>query len=185
MLAYVFWHWRTTQIDAQSYQSYLTSFHQRLTAHKPSGFITSKVFLLEQAPWLGRDTETYEDWYLIENSAALDPLNEDAVNGQRQEPHNQVARWAAGGTGGLYRLRFAGQDTLPTHFAFWFAKPATMSYAELENVLQPLKKQAIGTLWQRQMTLGPTTEFCYHSPEETALPDILQALLIPMNPIVI
>jgi len=182
MLAYVFWHWHTAQVDAQSYQNYLIHFHQRLTTYKPDGFLSSQAFLLERAPWLGRDTETYEDWYFVENSAALDPLNAGAISGQRLQPHNDVARWTEGGIAGLYRPSFGEAQAPTTRFAFWFAKPATMSYAELDEALQPLKKQ--GTLWQRQMTLGPTKEFCFHSPEETALPATLQALTIPMEQII-
>ncbi len=183
MLAYVFWHWRVPQIDAQSYQEYLINFHQALSGQKPAGFLSSRVLLLERAPWLGREAETYEDWYFVENSAALDPLNVNAVSGQRQEPHDRAARWAEGGIAGLYRPRFGELQTSAPRFAFWFSKPANVSYAELYDALQPLEKQEVGTLWQRQMTLGPTTEFCFHSPEETALPDILQTLTIPVDQI--
>ncbi|MBA2678639.1 MAG: hypothetical protein H0U76_09650 [Ktedonobacteraceae bacterium] len=182
MLVYVFWHWRMPQIDQLSYQEYLIRFHQVLSAQRSEGFLSSRVLLLERAPWLGREAETYEDWYFLENSAALDPLNVNAINGQRKEPHDRAARWAEGGTAGLYSPRF-GDPTLAPRFTFWFAKPAHMSYTELYDALQPLEKQGVGTLWQRQMTLGPAAEFCFHSPEETALPDILQTLTIPVDQI--
>ena len=186
MLAYVFWHWRAQQIDAQSYQEYLINFHRVLSMQKPGGFLSSRVLLLERAPWSGREAETYEDWYFVENSAALDPLNTHAVSGQRQGPHDQAAHWAEGGIAGLYRPRFGDPQASAPRFAFWFSKPAHVSYVELYDALEPLEKQGIGTLWQRQMTLGPTAEFCFHSPEETALPDILQplkTLAIPVDQI--
>ncbi|GAC1406607.1 MAG: hypothetical protein NVS2B12_41250 [Ktedonobacteraceae bacterium] len=181
MLAYVFWHWPAAQVDARSYQEYLINFHRTLVEQRPAGFLSSRVLLAQQAPWVGREAETYEDWYFVENSAALDPLNADAVSGRRQEPHDRAARWAAGGTAGLYRPRFAGVRPLAPRFAYWFAKPAGMSYAQLDAVLQPLAKQGVGTLWQRQMTLGPTAEFCFHTPEEIALPEVLPARVIATN----
>lgn len=181
MLAYVFWHWPVPQVDEHTYQEYLINFHRVLAAHKPNGFHYSRVLLAEQAPWLGRNGAGYEDWHVVENSAALDPLNDGAVTGSCQEPHNQVARLAGGGTGGLYRLRF-GEARLPSvRFAYWFSKPANMSYATLFDLLQPLVEQAAQSLWVRQMTMGPALEFCLHSPEEFALPDTLHALKIPVN----
>jgi hypothetical protein len=183
MLAYVFWHWHGPQIDALSYQEYLINFHQVLSAQGPDGFLSSRVLLAERAPWPGREGETYEDWYFVENSAALDPLNVNAISGQRREPHDRAARWAEGGTAGLYRPRFGDLRAFIPRFTFWFAKPVHMSYPELYDALQPLEKQGVGILWQRQMTLGPTPEFCFHSPEETALPDILQTLTIPVDQI--
>jgi hypothetical protein len=76
-----------------------------LSAHQPNGFLASRVLLLEQAPWIERSEKTYEDWYIVENSGALDLLNEGAVSGSRKEPHHQIAQRAAGGMGGLYRLQ--------------------------------------------------------------------------------
>ena len=83
MLAYVFWHWHNPQIDTDTYQKYLQQFHQTLSAHKPEGFHYSRVLAMQQFPWLERSEETYEDWYIVENSAALDPLNDAAVAGVR------------------------------------------------------------------------------------------------------
>jgi hypothetical protein len=183
MLAYVFWHWHSRLVDAHIYQEALINFHRTLSAHKPGGFHYSRVLLVEQASWLGRDEPTYEDWNIVENSAALDPLNEGAVSGACQEPHNQVARWAEGGTGGLYRLRFGDGRLQEVCFALRFDKPAGMTYAALYDLLRPLEEQSAGDLWVRQMTLGPGPEFCFHSSQELAFPEILHALKIPVKQI--
>jgi hypothetical protein len=68
------------------------------------GFHASAVCRVEEPGWLpGRDT-AYEDWYLADGFADLGTLNEGAVADPCRAPHNEVARLAAGGTTGLYRL---------------------------------------------------------------------------------
>src|SRR5690242_16973636 len=105
MLAYVFWHWPRPDVDRNSYVDHLVAFHQTLAANKPGGFRQSVVFRIRDAGWLKTSGEAYEDWCLLDDSAALDPLNEAAVSGVCEEPHNRVAREASDGVGGLYRLR--------------------------------------------------------------------------------
>src|SRR5712692_1523193 len=105
MLAYVFWHWRSSHIEKTAYQKSLIDFHEALRTQQPKGFYYSMVFELEHAPWIDSPGEVYEEWYMLQNSAALDILNQAAITGACQEPHNQVAKGAAGGAGGLYQLR--------------------------------------------------------------------------------
>jgi hypothetical protein len=179
MLAYVFWHWPAAQTDPTAYQNALIHFHSTLAKQKPAGFLFSRCLLLASAPWLGRDAATYEDWSLVENSAALDPLNIGAVTGACQEPHQQVAHWTIGSGAGLYQLR-AGNAYLPAvHQEYRFNKPAGMSYTDLYTLLQSLVEQSGGNLWTRQMNLGPGPEFCWQSPEAFAVPEILLALDLP------
>ncbi len=166
MLAYVFWHWPQPQIERGSYEDNLTEFHRTLAANKPDGFRESLVFRISNANWLKTDGEAYEEWYLLDDSAAMDPLNEAAVTGVCEEPHNRVAREAADGTGGLYRLRAGEEDLSEAKFAVWLSKPNGVSYKDFYASLQPLTSQPGVALWGRQMTLGPTTEFCIHSPTQ-------------------
>jgi hypothetical protein len=49
------------------------------------------VFRTAGSPWLVANTQTYEEWYLLEGSSALDVLNEAAVSDARLLPHNRVA----------------------------------------------------------------------------------------------
>jgi hypothetical protein len=171
MLAYVFWHWPQPQVERGSYENHLTEFHRTLAANKPSGFRESVVFRISNANWLKTDGEAYEEWYLLDDSAAMDPLNEAAVTGVCEEPHNRVAREAADGTGGLYRLRAGAEDLSEAKFAAWLSKPNGVSYKDFYASLQPLTSKPGVALWGRQMTLGPTTEFCIHSPTQIQNPD--------------
>ena len=179
MLAYVFWHWRYPHIEKLSYQQLLIDFHTALRAQKPVGFDYSTVFQVEHVPWRRIAGEAYEEWYIVENSAALDSLNEAAITGRCREPHHQVARSAAGGTAGLYRLRASRITT--AHIAYWFAKPSGMSYETVYQTLQPQINQSSGTLWERQMVLGPAPEFCLQTPADTTLPANFTSLKIPLT----
>jgi|SRR5829696_1172226 len=170
MLAYVFWHWPQSDVDRGSYVDHLTAFQQTLASHKPAGFQQSVVFRIHGANWLNTTGEAYEDWYLLNDSAALDPLNEGAVSGVCEEPHNRVAREAADGTGGLYRLREGSENLAQSRFAVWLSKPNGVSYKDFYAALQPITSQRGVALWGRQMTLGPTTEFCIHSSSPIQLP---------------
>jgi len=163
MLAYVFWHWPRPEIERGQYLDHLTAFHRTLAANKPPGFQRSVVFRIHGADWLKTDGETYEEWYLLDDSAAMDPLNDGAVSGVCEEPHNRVAREAADGTGGLYRLRAGNGDLTDAKFATWLSKPAGVTYKDFYAGLEPLTSQQGVALWGRQMTLGPTSEFCLHS----------------------
>ena len=163
MLAYVFWHWPQEAVARSAYLDHLADFHQTLAAHRPVGFQRSVVFSIRGANWLNTAGEAFEEWYLLDDSAAMDRLNEAAVSGVCEGPHNRVAREAADGTGGLYRLRAGQEDLAQARFAVWLSKPAGVSYKDFYNGLQSITSQPGVALWGRQMTLGPTTEFCVHS----------------------
>lgn len=157
MLAYVFWHWPRRGADPKEYEARLGAFHGALAAAPPAGFLRSAAFGVEGAEWV-EGAPAYEDWYLLDDTAALDRLEEAAVTASRREPHDRVAAWAAGGSAGLYRaLRGAGAPGGET--SLWLAKPAGLSYvaflAELERRFPPPL-----ALWQRRLVLGPAPEFC-------------------------
>jgi hypothetical protein len=181
MLAYVFWHWRQPSVDARVYEPDLAQFHQTLRSNKPIGFQRSVVFQINDAAWLNTNGPAYEEWYLLDDSAAMDRINYAAVNGPCEDPHNRVARNAAGGVGGLYRLR-AGSEVLErAKFATWFSKPPGVSYTNLDAQLQPMLSGTDATLWTRQMVLGPTTEFCLHSTSNLSLPTGFSGTRIPLK----
>ena len=183
MLAYVFWHWPQPQIARSEYLHDLSGFHRTLAANKPPGFRHSVVFSIRGANWLNTTGEVFEEWYLLDDSAAMDRLNDAAVSGVCEEPHNKVARTAADGTGGLYRFR-AGYQQLPrAKYATWLSKPNGVSYEDFYDALQPLTSQSGIGLWGRQMTLGPTTEFCIHSPTPIQLPGNYNGQTIPLESI--
>jgi hypothetical protein len=170
MLAYVFWHWRTQNIAQTAYQSQLIAFHEILQQHKPAGFERSFIFQHQHVPWLTTDTEVYEDWYLVENFTALEALNQGAVSGPRTTTHNTVAQHAAGGIAGIYKLIAGTIDPHTIHTAHWFSKPAELTYTQQHTQIQTAITRLGGYCWQRQMTLGPTPEFCWHNPTQPPQP---------------
>ncbi|HZS78569.1 MAG TPA: hypothetical protein VFA41_18305 [Ktedonobacteraceae bacterium] len=181
MLAYIFWHRRAPHVDKTTYQHYLQDFHEVLLTQQPAGFHYSTVFELSQAPWLPGGEEAYEDWYVLENSAALDVINEIAVTGPCKAPHNRAAQGAAVGAGGLYRL-YDGETKLATaRIALCFAKPAGMSYETLYALLQSIVDMPQVSLWRRQMVLGPAPEFRLHSPQPLTLPEPLHPVQIELT----
>ena len=180
MLAYVFWHWPQPGVDTKTYVEHLVDFHRTLNANKPDGFQGSRVLSFRGASWLDTKGDAFEDWYLIDDSAALDRINDAAVSGPCEAPHNLVAREAAGGTAGLYRLQMG--EVGETNYAVWLSKPPGVSYTDFYSALKPV---LVGNaLWQRQMTLGPTTEFVIHSANPIELPDTLIASqLLTVQPV--
>ena len=175
MLAYVFWHWRRPDVPAVSYEALQRRFHAALGEAPPAGFFGSRSLAIAGAPWAGGGSEAYEDWYLLEGSAALDPLNAAAVSASRQAPHDAAAAVAGGGTAGLYLLRLGSAGETPGT-ATWFAKPAGLTYTAMFATIEPLVRTEGAALWGRQMTLGPALEFCLHASRPVELP----APLVPV-----
>lgn len=169
MLAYVFWHWPRPGTSADEYEHLQRRFHVALRDAPPAGFLRSHSYAIGSAPWIAGGEAVYEDWYLLENGAGLDPLNEAAVTASRQAPHDAAAAVAAGGAAGLYRLR-RGKVEEPVTAAAWFSKPDGMTYTALEAALAAVVDSRDGALWCRQMVLGPTPEFCLQSATPVALP---------------
>jgi hypothetical protein len=183
MLAYVFWHWRRKDISRDDYEQRQRRFHASLQAAPSAGFLGSRSVAIRAAPWAASGGEAYEDWYLVEDSAALDPLNQAAITAPRQAPHDAAAAVAEGGTAGLYRLRRGSAgDTIPTLSA-WFSKPSGMGYDQLFSAMEPLLRSTSGALWCRQMVLGPTPEFCLHSSGPVTLPEAFMPLVLELRPI--
>lgn len=166
MLAYVFWHVPRDGAAAHEYESLHREFHAALLRSNVNGLVRVRVNRLAAIPWLG-GRPGYEDWHLLEGSAALDVLNHAAISGMRQLPHDRIAALAADGIAGLYGVRM-GRPIEP-RIAYWMSKPAGLGYADFEASLAPLVADGC-CLWGRRMTLGPTPEFCLHAPAARDLP---------------
>jgi len=169
MLAYVFWHTSQPTVDPEEYEERLRGFHTALAEQRPDGLVESATFRMDSVPWLESDNPVYEDWYLVETSAALDPLNEAAVTAHRSLPHDAVASVAGAGRGGLYRLRLGAPDLRATKVALWVSKPPVMKYPEFYQTVGPTVESTAGALWGRQMVLGPAPEFCVHAAADVRL----------------
>src|SRR3954466_6068170 len=180
MLAYVFWHTPAPSADLERYERLLIDFHKTLSAHAPGGFRTSLVFRIANAPWIGAGGNAYEDWYVIDNSAALDAINDAAVSGPRKAPHDLVASFAASGAAGLYRLKSGSLDEMKHgRHAWWFSKPAG-SYDAFFQQLRPLSEAPQTNLWMRQMVLSAAPEFCLRSAVEPKVAANLGAIYCPV-----
>jgi hypothetical protein len=183
MLAYVFWHWARPGVAPGAYEAAQRAFHASLAAAPAAGYAGSFSVAPppDGLPWVSGGA-AYEDWYLVEDFTALGALNEAAVSGARAPVHDVAAAGAAGGTGGLYRLRHGRVSREPRH-ALWFGKPDGMRYDELFTRVTPLVERAEGALWVRQLTLGPAREFCLHTVAPVNLPATVQALAVALRPV--
>lgn len=179
MLAYVFWHWSRTGAPRDEYESRLIAFHRTLARSAPPGFTASRAAALSDAPWANDGNTAYEDWYLLENSGALDALDAAAVSGRLKSSHDDAASRAAGGTAGLYSLRLGESQDEPG-VAQWFAKPREWTYDRLFDELRPIMNRDVG-VWGRRMTLGPAPEFCLHAPHALTLPPGIDARVISLR----
>jgi hypothetical protein len=140
-----------------TYEAALLNFHSSLASKPPLGFVRSETCKVSGTSWLPK-RECYEDWYLVRDWAAVGELNRNAVASAHVASHDQVARAAESGTGGLYAL-YAGDDVPAGDSATWFAKPSGWSYAELDAAVEGVVQDGLA-LWQRQLLLGPAPEFC-------------------------
>ena len=162
MLAYVFWHCAALGVDASRYEERLAAFHRALRRSPSDGFVGSAAYRIQGAPWLPQ-AAGYEDWYEVEDWAALGALNAAAVSARVRADHDTVAHLAAGGAGGLYRLLRAAAEPAVHSGSLWFAKPRERSYIDFTAEVEALAAGC--AVWQRQMVLGPATEFCLTGPE--------------------
>jgi hypothetical protein len=179
MLAYVFWHWPSPDVGTDAYEQLQQDFQRALADAAPAGFRRSVVFRVDGgAPWLG-GVPAYADWYLLDGSAALDPLNVAAVSGGCQEPHDRAARAASAGVGSLLALHGEHADVPAARHMAWLAKPKGMPYADFYAALESVR----GSLWRRQMVLGPTPEFGILSGEPIDVPGTFEAIDLRVSPI--
>lgn len=176
----MFWHWKRPAVVARDYEDRQRAFHAALAAAPSAGFLGSFSVGLSHAPWAAGGDDPYEDWYLMQDFAALGLLNEAAVSASRAAPHDAAATVAAGGAGGLYALR-RGDVLRAPRYAHWFGKPEGMSYNDLLDQLAPVVDQVQGALWMRQMVLGPAGEFCLHAAGAVPLPAAFSALVVPLR----
>jgi hypothetical protein len=180
MIGYFFWHWPGGKaLDV--YERDLLAFHSALRAHHPDGFSCCTAARVAGAPWIP-GARGYEDRYLVDSFAALGTLNEAAVSAPLTVPHEAIARQAAGGIAGLYRLRFGDAASSVNRGAIWFSKPRGMTYPELDEALSSLLQRG-AALWQRQLTLGPTPEFCLDFSGRPELPAGSQPIFVSIEPL--
>ena len=170
MLAYLFWHEPRAEVDPERYVELLQGFHRALAAAPPPSFVRSWSVRLDVAPWDAGPRHAFEDWYLVEDWAALGTLNHAAVRAPRDEAHDAIASRATNGAGGLYLLQHGTLDG-PAPWAGWVVKPHGEPYDTFEPQLRAAVDAAGGgAVLRRQMVLGPAPEYAVLAGTEPALP---------------
>jgi hypothetical protein len=155
LLAYLFWHRPRPGVDVAEYEEAQRGFHVRLE-------VESACFRVDQLPF--DDGPGYEDWYLIEDWAALGALNVTAVDPVHRPDHDRAAAMAAEGWGGIY-ASVQGPASIPAQ-ARWLHKPGGQSTLDFLAGIE-----AGASIWQRQLVLGPAPEFCVASEEDAPRED--------------
>ena len=172
MLAYLSWHRAAPEVEPAAYEQALERFHRSLAHRPPSGFRGSAAFALAELPWLsaaegerGPDAGSadkragYEDWYLLEDWAAVGVLEEAAVSHGHLTAHHKVAALAGAATGSIYRL-IEGQARLHETAAVWVTRSPGHENPSLAALLGDGMDPRLDGLWRRCLGLGPAPEFC-------------------------
>jgi hypothetical protein len=175
VLAYVFWHSPRDADALEAYEQAQLAFHRSLAHSRPVGMCASASFRLTRKPWpthkAGADV-SYEDWYLLDDFAALGVLNEAAVGRGHRTSHDEAAKRYGGGTAGLYGLieGEAGPALLErASVAVWVARPAGALQRGLGELLGDGIEPGHASLWRRQLVLGPAPEFCLLAEDRSRL----------------
>lgn len=157
-LAYVFAHDPAPGAGRAEYIARLRQFHDALAAAPPDGLVDSWVWHVPEAEPGG----AFEDWYLVEDWAALGRLNTAAATGTRKTAHAAVAALAGSGAGGIYKPAY-GQPGAVARYRLRLDKPVGVDYSSFEADLLRLVGPA-AVVWKRQMVLGPDREFLIDAP---------------------
>jgi hypothetical protein len=143
MLAYLFWHRPRQEIETSEYEEGLLAFHRELG-------VDSACFRLEALPF--DSGGGYEDWYLVEDWAALGQLNVEATDERRHGVHDRAASEMGAGWGGVYAL-LDGPQGIPAGVE-WVEKPRGLSTEEFVG------RYPGRSVWRRQMVLSPGASHC-------------------------
>ena len=177
MLAYTVWHHALDEAKQNAYQESLVQFHQTLAENKPQGYLSSVLLSMPGVPWMGEMRTIYMDWYFVENSSSLDPLNDCVLSGIRQEKHDAVAAATSGGVTALYQPKSDRTAISNAQFISWLSKPKGMKYPEFFEKLHFIDEDDHASIWMRYMALGPGPEFCVVSKEEFEWDEKFQAIV--------
>ena len=159
MLAYVFWHRPAAGVAPEAYEALLDRFQRSLAARPPAGFVHSACFAAPSPNWLG-DEPAYEDWYVVDDFAAIGVLNEAAIGRGHVSAHDAAAKAADAGTASIYRLIEGHASLEHVRVAAWIDKPRGVPSPLLAALLGDGMDRERASLWQRQLALGPAPEYC-------------------------
>jgi hypothetical protein len=146
MLAYLFWHCPRPAVSRDAYEQALLELHRSLAS---TGLETAS-FRLEQLPFAPRPG--YEDWYLVEDWAAIGLLGTTAISGVHAARHDAIAKLSGDGWAGVYAL-LHGVPRPPAGVRW-------VRTAQKERVELLLEREHAQSAWRRQLVLGPAAEIC-------------------------
>jgi hypothetical protein len=164
MLAYVFWHRPAEGVAPETYAESIEHFHRSLAARPPEGFVVSSSLRAPAPNWLG-DQPAFEDWYVVEDFAALGVLNAAAVGRGHLSAHDAAARHSGVATAGIYSLLEGSVSLAAARVAVWIDRPRGVEAPLLAALLGDGMDGRHAGLWQRQLVLGPAPEYCVLAPE--------------------
>lgn len=102
----------------------------------------------------------YEDWYLLDDWAAVGVLEEAAVSRGHVSVHDKVASRAEVAAGAVYRLIEGHPRLAGVSVSVWVERPRGQERPSLEALLGDGMDPAAGSLWRRCLGLGPAPELC-------------------------
>jgi hypothetical protein len=158
VLAFLAWHRPAPDVARERYESALERFHRSLAHQPPAGFRGSASVRVEQVPWL--DGAVYEDWYVIEDWAALGVLEDAAVSRGHVSAHSAAASLTGMETAAVYRLLEGSADPGRASMAVWVAAARGHERPALAQLLGDGIDPERDGLWQRCLVLGPAPEYC-------------------------
>jgi hypothetical protein len=172
VLAYLSWHRPAPAVDLLAYERALVQFHHSLAHKPPSGFRGSATFRAAELPWLLPEPDAaprggpgYEDWYLLDDWAAVGVLEEAAVSRGHVTAHDKVASLSGWATGAVYRLVEGNPGLLETRLAVWVEATHDHADPSIAALLGDGMDPRAGSIWRRSLGLGPAPEFCLLVPE--------------------
>lgn len=160
MLAYLSWHRPAADVQAGPYEGALRAFHRSLAHRPPSGFRGSTSLRAPELPWLAGERTGYEDWYLLDDWAALGVLEEAAVAHGHAGLHDRVAAQCGASTSSVYRLIEGSPQVQRTSVAVWVSRAPGHRPPSLEALLGDGMNPSLESLWRRCLGLGPAPELC-------------------------
>jgi hypothetical protein len=160
MLAYVLWHHPRGEDSTRIiYEASLLALHEGLHEAKIDGFVDSTTSTVLGLPWLpGADNR--EDWYVVRDWYGIGALSEALHSGRQKVARDLVTHSSSVDGAAIYRLH-SGECRIDAPSAVWFPKPDGMAYWVMEELMEPLFGTHGWGLWQRQLALGPSPEFCF------------------------
>jgi hypothetical protein len=166
VLAYVSWHRPAAAVERSAYERALVRFHRSLAARPPCGFRGSASARVDGVPWLAGGG--YEDWYLLEDWAALGVLEEAAVSRGHRGAHDAAAKLAGSERAGVYRLLEGSADPARGEVAVWVDPVGARSRHALAELLGDGIDRDRDGVWRRCLALGPAPQYCVLAAEEPA-----------------